>query len=104
MLEGTRVLAPPTRMVQLKDHLPGDPLVRGGPVCVGLGEGGADLPGVLFILAEAGFDGTVCVELASLGGGPVDELAMVERSVAWLNAACRPDRARPRRVLHAVDD
>jgi len=39
MLEGTRALAPHTLLVQLKDHLPGDPTVPGGPVCVALGEG-----------------------------------------------------------------
>jgi sugar phosphate isomerase/epimerase len=84
MLQGTRVLAPLTLMVQLKDHLPGDPTVWGGPVCTALGEGVADLDGVLAILAHVGFDGPVCVELASLGGGPVDEIAMIERSVEWL--------------------
>jgi sugar phosphate isomerase/epimerase len=84
MLEGTRILAPLTLMVQLKDHLPGDPTAWGGPICTALGEGVADLDGILGILSAAGFDGPVCVELASLGGEPVDELAMIERSVAWL--------------------
>jgi sugar phosphate isomerase/epimerase len=84
MLDGTAILAPLTLMVQLKDHLPGDPTVWGGPTCTALGEGVADLPAILGILADAGFDGAVCVELASLGGGAVDELAMIERSVAWL--------------------
>jgi sugar phosphate isomerase/epimerase len=84
MIEGTRILAPLTRMVQLKDHLPGDPTVWGGPVCTALGEGVADLDAVLGVLADAGFDDAVCVELASLGGGQVDELAMIEGSVAWL--------------------
>jgi sugar phosphate isomerase/epimerase len=84
MLAGTAVLAPLTLMVQLKDHLPGDPTVWGGPVCTALGEGVADLPAIVGILADSGFDGAVCVELASLGGGAVDERAMIERSVAWL--------------------
>ena len=56
----------------------------GGPECTTLGEGVADLDGLIGILAEAGFDGAVCVELASLGPADVDELAMVERSVSWL--------------------
>jgi sugar phosphate isomerase/epimerase len=86
MLEGTRLLAPHTLLVQLKDHLPGDPMVTGGPVCTALGEGVADLPALVRILAEAGFDGPVCVEIASLGPGDVDELAMIDRSVAWLRA------------------
>ena len=48
---------------------------------VGSGAGGAPTAA---ILAEAGFDGPVCVELASLGPTDVDELAMVERSIGWL--------------------
>jgi len=86
MAEGTRALAPHTLLVQLKDHRAGDPTVAGGPACTALGEGVADLDGLIAILAEAGFDGPVCVELASLGPDDVDELAMIERSVAWLRA------------------
>lgn len=86
MVEGTRALAPHTLLVQLKDHLPGDPTVAGGPVCTALGAGIADLHGLLAILAAAGFDGPVCVELASLGPDDVDELLMIEASVAWMRA------------------
>jgi sugar phosphate isomerase/epimerase len=86
MVEGTRALAPHTLLVQLKDHEDGEPTVWGGPVCTALGEGVADLDGLLTILAAAGFDGPVCVELASLGATDVDELAMIERSVGWLRA------------------
>jgi|1186.fasta_scaffold83174_2 sugar phosphate isomerase/epimerase len=85
-LEGTRALAPYTLLVQLKDYAPGDPTVWGGPVCTALGEGIGPLPEILGILERAGFDGPVCVELASLGDGPVDELAMIERSIGWLRA------------------
>lgn len=85
MVEGTRILAPWTRVVHLKDHLAtDDPNVGGGPVCVALGEGVAPLPEVLGVLSGVGFDGPVCVELASLGGGIVDEFALIERSVTWL--------------------
>jgi len=84
MAEGTRALAPHTLLVQLKDHQPGDPTVWGGPVSTALGEGVADLDGLIAIFADAGFDGPVCVELASLGSADIDELAMIERSVAWL--------------------
>lgn len=84
MAEGTRALAPHCLLVQLKDHLRGDPTVWGGPVCTALGDGIADLDGLIAILAAAGFDGPVCVELASLGPDDVDEVAMVERSVTWL--------------------
>ena len=86
MAEGTRALAPLTLLVQLKDHLPGDPTVPGGPISTALGDGVADLDGLLTILAAAAFDSPVCVELASLGGEEVDELAMIERSVRWLRA------------------
>lgn len=86
MAEGTAALAPHTLLVQLKDHLAGDPTIWGGPVCTTLGEGVADLSGLIAILAAAGFDGPVCVELASLGPADVDELAMVERSLDWLRA------------------
>lgn len=84
MAEGTRALAPSTFLVQLKDHRPGDPTLWGGPVSTALGEGVADLDALIAILSDAAFDGPVCVELASLGPGDVDELAMIERSVAWL--------------------
>ena len=84
MLAGTRALADLTLLVQLKDHGPGDPTIWGGPVCVPLGEGIAPLQEVITVLDAAGFAGPVCVELASLGGGPVDELAMIAASVAWL--------------------
>jgi sugar phosphate isomerase/epimerase len=87
MLEGTRLLAPHTLLVQLKDHPPTpDPTIWGGPLSVALGEGVAPLTEILAILEDAGFDGPVCVELASLGGGEVDELAMIERSIRWLRA------------------
>ncbi len=84
MIDGTRDLASRTLLVQLKDHAPFTKMPIGGPVSVGLGEGVADLSGVIGELARAGYDGAVCVELASLGSGPVDELSMIERSVSWL--------------------
>jgi 3-oxoisoapionate decarboxylase len=85
-LEGTRALASHALLVQLKDYAPGDPTVWGGPVCTALGSGVGPLPEILAILDRAGFDGPVCVELASLGDGPVDELAMIARSVEWLRS------------------
>jgi sugar phosphate isomerase/epimerase len=84
MADGTAALAPFTLLVQLKDHVAGDPTVWGGPVCTALGEGIADLDALIAILVESGFDGPVCVELASLGAVDVDELAMIDRSVGWL--------------------
>ncbi len=85
MLDGTRLLAPRTLLVQLKDHpVTPDPAQVGGPLSVALGEGVAPLDACIAILAESGFEGPVCVELASLGGEDVDELAMIERSIGWL--------------------
>lgn len=78
MVAAARVLASRTLLVQLKDCPDGELTMRA------LGEGDADLRGILDALGAGGYDGAVCVELASLGPGPVDELAMIERSVAWL--------------------
>lgn len=85
MVDGTRALAPHAIVVHLKDYMSGEIAVTGGPVCTALGEGVADLPELLGILDQAGFDGAVCVELASLGGNDVDEFSMIGRSVRWLH-------------------
>jgi len=87
MLEGSRALAPRTLLVQLKDHPPTpDMTIPGGARSVALGEGVAPLEEIIAILAAVGYDGAVCVELASLGGDDVDELAMIERSIGWLRS------------------
>ena len=90
MLEGTRQLAPLALLVQLKDALPGDFTVPGGPVSTALGDGVCPLEEVVAILAASGFDGPACVEIASLGPGPVDELELVDRSIGWLRAHMPP--------------
>lgn len=86
MLDGVRRLAPRAALVQLKDHLPGDPTAPGGPVCTALGAGIAPLEAIVELLGGAGFNGPICVELASLGPGEVDEFDLIERSVDWLRA------------------
>ncbi len=96
MLDGVRRLAPWTALIQLKDHRPGDPTVLGGPTCTALGDGVAPLEAILDLLAAAGFDGPVCVELASLGTGQVDEFDLIERSVDWLRTHV------PRTVVRAT--
>lgn len=96
MLDGVRRLAPRTALVQLKDHRPGDPTVLGGPTCTALGDGAAPLEAIVDLLAGAGFDGPVCVELASLGTGQVDEFDLIERSVDWLRTHV------PRTVVRAT--
>jgi sugar phosphate isomerase/epimerase len=75
LLAGTRLLAPFASVVHLKDCLPGDPIVPGGPISVALGEGTLDLQAILAELAAAAFRGPLCVELGSLGPGHVDERA-----------------------------
>lgn len=84
LLAGTRLLAPFTAVVHLKDCPSGDPTAPGGPISVALGEGALDLPAILAELAAVGFNGPVCVELATLGPNQVDERALLERSVGWL--------------------
>ena len=87
MVEGTRLLAPHTLLMQMKDHAPTEDFTQlGGAVTTALGEGVAPLDELVAILDEAGFDGPIAVELASLGPGDVDEMAMVARSVDWLRA------------------
>jgi hypothetical protein len=57
----------------------------------------ADLEGLIRILADGGFDGPVCVELASLGSVDVDELAMIEHSVCLVAEASAGERPLTRR-------
>jgi sugar phosphate isomerase/epimerase len=81
-----RALAAHVSMVHLKDVAEpagADPLT--GPRSVAFGSGVVDLHGVLDALpADPGLP--VCVELAQLGDGEVDERAMVRQGVAWLAA------------------
>lgn len=76
-----------TMMVQLKDCKFQEPYEDrpGGPVTTALGEGQLPLTSYLTTLIDVGFDGPVCVELATLGEGDVDELALIQRSVYWLD-------------------
>lgn len=81
-----RACAPRVAMVHLKDVADpagADPLA--GPRSVAYGTGIVDLDGVLDALSGTD-DLPVCVELAQLGGGAVDERAMVRQGIAWLAA------------------
>ncbi|MDE0137919.1 MAG: sugar phosphate isomerase/epimerase [bacterium] len=94
LLEATRLLAPLTDMVHMKDlDLSeagfGDP--GGWWPCTSLGAGDLDLQGVLAELRSVQFDGLMCVELATLPPGS-DEDRMVTESIAWLREAIRPSR------------
>ncbi len=91
LLEATRLLAPLTDMAHVKDlDLSdagfGDP--GGWWPCTSLGAGDLDLRGVVSELRSVGFEGLLCVELATLPPGS-DEDRMVAESVAWLREAIR---------------
>jgi sugar phosphate isomerase/epimerase len=74
-----RAVAPHVAMVHLKDVADAGPDPRSVPY----GEGVVDLDGVLAALPSAP-DLPVCIELAQLGDGAVDERALVRQGVAWL--------------------
>ena len=89
LMEATRLLAPLTDMVHMKDlDLSdagfGDP--GGWWPSTSLGAGDLDLRGVLAELRSVGFEGLVCVELATLPPGS-DEDRIVAESVDWLREA-----------------
>jgi sugar phosphate isomerase/epimerase len=79
------LLAPRVRLVHLKDVEAMTPATDpvAGPCSVPFGDGAVPLGDVLARLERAGFAGLVCVEIGQLAGG-MDELALIERSVAWL--------------------
>jgi sugar phosphate isomerase/epimerase len=86
-LEASRLLAPRTLLVHLKDVEPLDRVAdpAAGPCSVPYGEGVVPVGEVVSALAAGGFTGLVCVELGHLPPG-TDELELVERCVAWLRA------------------
>jgi len=91
LVEAARMLAPLTDMVHMKDlDLSeagfGDP--GGWWPCTSLGAGDLDLQGVLAELRSVGFEGLLCVELATLPPGSDDD-RMVAESIAWLREAIR---------------
>ena len=89
LTEATRLLAPLTDMVHVKD-LDLSAADSGNPggwwPCTSLGQGDLDLPGVLAELRSAGFNGLACVELATLPPGS-EEDRMVKESITWLRQA-----------------
>jgi sugar phosphate isomerase/epimerase len=85
-------LAPWIVMVHLKDCA-GDPDRLQGPASVPYGTGVVPIEDVLRVVVEAQPDVAVCVELAQLDDPAADEVAWVERDVAWLRAAAA--RLRP---------
>jgi sugar phosphate isomerase/epimerase len=79
-----RRLAERTAMVHLKDVEPGGWRGPTGPASVAYGTGAIDVAGVVDELVAARFAGPICVELGHLGGGDVDERALVAECVDWL--------------------
>lgn len=88
LCEGTRRIAPFTKMLHVKDLLLAD-ADFGNPggwwPCCALGDGDLDLPGALDELHAAGFDGLACVEIGTLPGGS-NEDDVVARGVGWLRS------------------
>ena len=89
LVEGTRRIAPFTRMLHVKDLLLaeadfGNP--GGWWPCCALGHGDLDLVGALDELRAAGFGGLACVEIGTLPAGS-NEDEVVARSVDWLRDA-----------------
>ena len=81
-----RAVAPRVALVHLKDVAdPAGSDLFAGPRSVAYGSGIVDLDGVLDALPGTD-DLPVCIELGQLGGGAVDERAMVRQGIAWLAA------------------
>ncbi|MCB1489236.1 MAG: sugar phosphate isomerase/epimerase, partial [Bauldia sp.] len=87
LLDAARVAAPLVKMVHLKDMIVID-ASRGDPTAwwpsAPLGRGIFDIPAFLAILEEAGFDGTLFVEMANMHPDWEDEDQAVSESVAYL--------------------
>lgn len=90
VVDAARLLAPAVRMLHLKDVEPVTDAtdVVAGPRSVRYGAGVVPLDDVLDVVAAAGFDGLVCIEIAQLGDGD-DERALVADGVRWLRARGR---------------
>ncbi len=89
-----RAVAELTVMVHLKDVAPFDPRPSvTGPCSVAYGTGVVPIDDVLAVLASAGFEGPVLVELGQLGPG-VDECALVEECLDWLRVFTHSARTR----------
>lgn len=84
----TRLLAPVTRMVHLKDAFDEATDAIAGPVSVPYGTGSMPLEEILGELQAQGFNGPVCVELGQLAPD-TDERALVRECVEWLQARYR---------------
>jgi sugar phosphate isomerase/epimerase len=80
-VDAARVLSPWVRMLHLKDCEAPDGSVT-GPRSLPYGQGVVPLEAVLEAVRPT--DPLTCVELGDLGGGEVDERALVADGVAWL--------------------
>lgn len=91
-LEATLRLLPHLRMVHLKDVERGDFEPSVGPRSVPYGTGVVPVRDILTILIESRFAGHVVVELGYLGGGDVDEDALLTACFDWLVTALEGER------------
>ena len=91
-LEATRRLLPHLRMVHLKDVESGVFETSVGPRAVEYGTGVVPVRDIVAILVESRFPGHVVVELGFLGGGHVDEAALVTACFGWLAKVVEGDR------------
>jgi len=91
-LDAAMLLAPWVRMLHLKDCEPPDGSAT-GPRSVPYGQGIVPLEAVLE--AVRGTEPLTCVEIGHLGGGRVDELALVADGVSWLRARVQPTGPAP---------
>jgi sugar phosphate isomerase/epimerase len=90
-----RTLAPYTRATHVKDVIShrGDPLTFGFWPSVPLGRGAVDLPQVLRLLAEAGYDGLLAIEIDYLHPEHGTEDEALARSVDFLRGTLPTLRA-----------
>ena len=87
LIESTRCITPITEIVHLKDlwlleNSRGDP--NASWPSAPLGRGMLDVPGVLRVLHEQGFDGYLLIEMAHMYSTWPDEDKAVTESVLWL--------------------
>jgi hypothetical protein len=92
-LDATRRLLPHLRMVHLKDVEGGEFEPASGPRSVVYGEGVVPVREIVETLDAAGFIGPIVVELGYLGGGPVDEDALLTACIDWLLNALEGGRS-----------
>jgi len=88
-VEAASRLAEHVAMVHLKDLVDAPWHAASGPTTTAPGNGVLPLGAVVDALMEGGRPSVMLVELAHLGAGDVDEVALVASGLAWVRAALR---------------